>query len=183
MGKIDVFVDTETTGFGHVATPTRDDAIVELGMAYRLNGEIQKIGWICNPGKAFYENGRAAGAFAVNNIQVEDIVLSLPDTEVSRMAKDLLDSIGNVVLHSYNIPFDKPFLDKDPWQFSSKYEWGEDVMDVAHAFFDLPWDYKIGLKRSMERLGLKPIGEPHRAATDAVSAMMVFERIKELSGK
>jgi hypothetical protein len=34
MAKIDVFVDTETTGFGHVADPPRDDAIVEFGMAY-----------------------------------------------------------------------------------------------------------------------------------------------------
>ena len=145
--------------------------------------EIEKIGWLCNPGKKFFGDGRAAEAFAVNNIQVDDIVLSLSDKEVSGMAKDLLDSIGNVVLHSYNVPFDKSFLDRKPWQFSNKYQWGEDVMDVAHAFFDLPWDYKIGLKRSMERLRLKPIGEPHRAVTDAVSAMMVFERIKELSGE
>jgi inhibitor of KinA sporulation pathway (predicted exonuclease) len=56
-------------------------------------------------------------------------------------------------------------------------------MDVAHAFFDLPSDYKIGLKRSMERLGLKPIGEPHRAVTDAVSAMMVFESIKGITDR
>ena len=177
MGKIDVFVDTETTGFGHVANPPRDDAIVEFGMAYRLNGEIEKIGWLCNPGKKFYENGRAAEAFSVNNIRVDEVALSLPDAEVSRMAKDLLDSLGNVVLHSYNIPFDKPFLDRKPWQFSEKYVWGEDVMDVAHQFFDLPWGYKIGLKRTLERLRLEPIGEPHRAVTDAVSAMIVHERI------
>ena len=176
MGKIDVFVDTETTGFGHVANPPRDDAIVEFGMAYRLNGEIEKIGWLCNPGKKFFGDGRAAEAFAVNNIQVGDIVLSLSDKEVSRMAKDLLDSLGNVVLHSYNIPFDKPFLEKSPWNFG-KYQWGKDVMDLAHNFFDLPQDYKIGLKRTLERLRLEPIGEPHRAVTDAVSAMIAYERI------
>ena len=180
MKKIDVFVDTETTGFGHVANPQREDAIVELGIAYRLGEKVEKIGWICNPGKRFFENGRAAQAFSVNNISIDDIVASPSDEAISKTAKDLLDSLGDVVLHSYNIPFDKPFLDKKPWQFSEKYKWGEDVMDAAHDFFDLPWDYKIGLKRTLERLGLKPIGEPHRAATDAVSAMMAYEKILSL---
>ena len=177
MAEVHVFVDTETTGFGHVADPPRDDAIVEFGMAYRLNGEIEKIGWLCNPGKRYYANGRASGALSTSQITEDEIEQALSDKEVSRMARDLLDSLGNVVLHSYNIPFDRPFLEKPPWSFN-KYQWGDDVMDVAHHFFDLPWDYKIGLKRTLERLGLQPIGEPHRAVTDAVSAMMAYEFIK-----
>ena len=179
MDKIDVFVDTETTGFGHVANPQREDAIVELGIAYRFRGKIEKIGWISNPGKQFYENGRAAQAFSVNNISLDDIVAAPSDKVISKTAKTLLDSLGNVVLHSYNIPFDKPFLEKKPWNFG-KYQWGKDVMDLAHDFFDLPQDYKIGLKRTLERLRIVPIGEPHRAATDAVSAMMAYEVILSL---
>lgn len=176
MAEVHVFVDTETTGFGHVANPPRDDAVVELGMAYRLNGDIEKIGWLCNPGKEYYANGRADGAFAVNQISIQEVELALPDTEVSKMANDLLDTLGEVVLHSYNIPFDKSFLEKYPWSFD-KYQWGQDVMDIAHRFFDLPWDYKIGLKRTLERLGLQPIGEPHRAVTDAVSALLAAEEM------
>jgi DNA polymerase III epsilon subunit-like protein len=179
MKKIDVFVDTETTGFGHVANPQREDAIVELGIAYRFRGKIEKIGWVCNPGKRFFENGRAAQAFSVNNISLDDIVAAPSDKVISKTAKTLLDSLGNVVLHSYNIPFDKPFLEKKPWNFG-KYQWGKDVMDLAHDFFDLPQDYKIGLKRTLERLRIVPIGEPHRAATDAVSAMMAYEVILSL---
>ena len=179
MKKIDVFVDTETTGFGHVANPQREDAIVELGIAYRFRGKIEKIGWVCNPGKRFFENGRAAQAFSVNNISLDDIVAAPSDKVISKTAKTLLDSLGNVVLHSYNIPFDKPFLEKKPWNFG-KYQWGKDVMDLAHDFFDLPQDYKIGLKRTLERLRIVPIGEPHRAATDAVSAMMAYEMILSL---
>ena len=179
MDKIDVCVDTETTGFGHVANPQREDAIVELGIAYRFRGKIEKIGWVCNPGKRFFENGRAAQAFSVNNISLDDIVAAPSDKVISKTAKTLLDSLGNVVLHSYNIPFDKPFLEKKPWNFG-KYQWGKDVMDLAHDFFDLPQDYKIGLKRTLERLRIVPIGEPHRAATDAVSAMMAYEVILSL---
>ena len=181
--KIDVFVDTETTGFGHVANPPRDDAIVEIGVAYRQNGSVVRIGFLCNPGTKYYENGRAEQALSVNNIRIDDIIAASSDEIISKAIRVLLDSLGGVVLHSYNIPFDRPFLDRDPWQFSGRYQWGEDVMDVAHAFFDLPSDYKIGLKRSMERLGLKPIGEPHRAVTDAVSAMMVFESIKGITNR
>ena len=110
---------------------------------------------------------------------LDDIVAAPSDKVISKTAKTLLDSLGNVVLHSYNIPFDKPFLEKKPWNFG-KYQWGKDVMDLAHDFFDLPQDYKIGLKRTLERLRIVPIGEPHRAATDAVSAMMAYEVILSL---
>lgn len=32
--------------------------------------------------------------------------------------------------------------------------------------------------RTLERLGIKPQGKPHRAVTDALSAMLVYEAIK-----
>ena len=173
-----VFLDTETTGFGHMATPPREDAIIEIGVAYRLNGSIVKWGSICNPGERYFINGRASEALKVNRISIDDILQAPDSFTVSERLKSMLNDLDEVVLHAYNIPFDRGFLDMKPWLLSRLFRWGEDVMDLSFRYFKLPVGYRIGLARTLERLGIMPDGTPHRADTDAVSALMAYEKIK-----
>ena len=180
MSKTHVFLDTETTGFGKFANRPREDAIVEVGFAYRIDGAVRKWDSMCNPGRQYLDNNRAAEALAVSHIDLTEIMFAQPAVKVSTQLNEALMAAGepeDLVLHAYNIPFDRYFLGLNPWTVGKEYQWGEDVMDMAHNFFQLPAEYKIGLKRSLERLGLNPDGEPHRAVTDAVSAMMVYEAI------
>ena len=175
---VHVFLDTETTGFGHMASPPREDAIIEVGVAYRLNGSIVKWGSICNPGERYFINGRASEALRINQISIDDIFQAPNSFTVSERLKSMLNDLGEVVLHAYNIPFDKGFLDMEPWRLSSLFKWGEDVMDISFRYFQLPSGYKIGLAKTLERLGIMPDGTPHRADTDAVSALMAYEIMK-----
>ena len=175
-----IFIDTETTGLGPFANPRREDAIVEVGIAYRINGRIERWGSLCNPGEKYFRNGRAEEALRVNQISLQDIA-DAPDSRTASMGlRSALKSIGEVELHAYNIPFDKAFLDLEPWNISMDFTWGEDVMDLSFNYFQLPQGYKIGLARTLERLGIRPDGDPHRAATDAVSALMAYERMRDM---
>ncbi len=175
---VHVFIDTETTGLGHVANPRREDAIVEVGIAYRINGRIERWGSICNPGEMYFRNGRAEEALNVNQISLNDITNAPHSEIVSERLNTILKGIGEIELHAYNIPFDRVFLDMEPWHLSDCFQWGDDVMDLAFNYFRLPQGYRIGLARTLERLGLRPDGAPHRAATDAVSALMAYERLR-----
>ena len=178
MTTVHVFIDTETTGLGHVALPRREDAIVEVGIAYRINGRIVRWGSICNPGEMYFRDGRAEEALIVSKISLEDITDAPPSVIVSERLNTILKGIGEIELHAYNIPFDRGFLDLDPWNISRDFRWGDDVMDLAFNYFQLPQGYKIGLARTLERLGLRPDGEAHQATTDAVSALMAYERLR-----
>ena len=177
---VHVFIDTETTGLGHRSNPPREDAIVEVGIAYRINGNIKSWGAICNPGKKYYAYGRAKEAFAINNIN-EDEILNAKDS--ATIAKELnlkLNEPGSILLHAYNIPFDKPFLLREPWNLEAN--WGIDVMKMAHSYFKLPVNYGIRLETVLAKLNIVPDGKPHRAETDAKSTLLAYEAmIKNLN--
>lgn len=175
---IHVFVDTETTGLGHVASPPRGDAVVEIGIAYRAAGVIVTRDWLCNPGAQYLMNGRASEALLVSHIKEEDILSSRPAVRIAKNLKNEMrelekDTALPLVWHAYNIPFDRGFLEKSPWNL--KVNWGEDVMDIAKSYFGLPDGYRISLAKTMEHLGIIPNGQPHRAVTDALSAMLAYE--------
>ena len=176
-----IFIDTETTGLGHVANPPRDDAIIEIGIAYRnINNSIIRKSWLCNPGEKYLEDRYADEALSVSHISKEDIFASKSPQKVVENVVNLFASLGNgraVVFHAYNIPFDSVFLKKEPWNLNLN--WGIDVMDLSRDYFGLPPFYRIKLSTSMNKLGIVADGEPHRASTDAVSAMLVYEAIME----
>ena len=184
-----IFLDTETTGLGLFANPVREDAIIEVGLACRMDNDIYTWGSICRPPKKYFEKGRADEAMKVNCITLEEIkeapgiydVSTELHRKISHISHLPMVDRGNIMLHSYNIPFDRTFLSKRPWLLG-ELTWGEDVMDLAFNHFQLPAGNKIGLARTLERLGIKPEGKPHRAVTDAVSAMLAYEKIKEIEG-
>ena len=186
LNRLHIFFDTETTGLGDLATPPREDAIVEVGMAYRFDGKIITYGNVCKPYDYFFADGRADEALKVSGITMEEISKAKSEYDIAEEVRTILNKLilverQDIVLHSYNIPFDQSFLEDCPWSLGF-YDWGEDVMDLAFRHFQLPTGYKIGLARTLERLGIKPQGKPHRAVTDAVSAMLVYEKIKEIEG-
>ena len=185
-----IFIDTETTGLGHVANPPRDDAIIEIGIAYRnINNSIIRKSWLCNPGEKYFKDGYADEALSVSHISKEDILAARSPYEVRKDIKDytiridkhtatfLFGKVTAPIFHAYNIPFDSVFLEKDPWSFHLT--WGIDIMDLSRDYFGLPSSYRIRLSTSMNKLGIALDGEPHRASTDAVSAMLVYEAIME----
>ncbi len=181
MPELHVFIDTETTGLGHVAKPPRDDRIIELGIAYRDNHNlIVRRSFLCNPGPEYFKDGYSDEAISVSNIGKKDILAAMPDYEVVMDVSNLFDTLNkqsNLIFHAYNIPFDSVFLKKEPWNFDLN--WGIDVMNMAHDFFNLPDDWRISLRRSLELLNIIPQGQPHRADTDAVSTLMLYEEIEK----
>ena len=160
--ELHIFIDTETTGLGHVATPQRDDAIIEIGIAYRdRHNFIRKKSYICNPGPEYFKNGHSDEALSVSKIDVGDILAAKPDYDVAIDARNLFNTLRQyqkLVFHAYNMPFDSVFLQKDPWNFDLT--WGSDVMNMAHDFFNLPDDWRISLRRSLELLDIIPQGQP-----------------------
>jgi len=170
---VHVFIDTETTGLGHRSNPPREDAIVEVGIAYRINGHIKSWGAICNPGKKYYADGRAKEAFAVNNIKEDEILNAEDSTAIANELKIKLTEAGPILLHAYNIPFDKPFLEKEPWSLEAN--WGIDIMKMAHSYFKLPVNHRIRLETVLKSLNIVPDGIPHRAETDARTTLLAYE--------
>ncbi len=178
---VHVFIDTETTGLGHRATPPREDAIVEVGIAYRINGNIKSWGAICNPGKKYYADGRAKEAFAINNMKEDEILNAKDSTTIAGELNLKLNEPGPILLHAYNIPFDKPFLLREPWNLEA--DWGIDVMKMAHSYFKLPVNYGIRLDTVLAKLNIVPDGISHRAETDAKSTLLAYEAMIKNSTK
>jgi DNA polymerase III alpha subunit (gram-positive type) len=179
--QVHVFIDTETTGLGHRSNPPREDAIVEVGIAYRINGNIKSWGAICNPGEKYYAYGRAKEAFAVNNIKEDEILNAEDSATIANELKLRLNEAWPIQLHAYNIPFDKPFLIKEPWNLEA--DWGIDVMNMAHAYFKLPANSRIRLETVLKNLNIVPDGTPHRAETDARTTLLAYEAMLKSTSK
>lgn len=182
---IHVFIDTETTGLGHADWhEEREDAIVEIGIAIRIDGELYSRSWLCNPGEKYFENGRADYALSVSHIPINAIMNAARDTEVALKVKgflaDLLHPLTNrpiPLFHSYNIAFDRPFLEKSPWNF--EYKWGEDPMIMARDILNGKEGKYPKLDDAMHSFGISRKGNAHRAESDAIAALEVFEACKE----
>ncbi|MDG6934679.1 MAG: 3'-5' exonuclease [Nitrososphaerota archaeon] len=176
-----MFVDTETTGLGHLGTPPRIDGIVQIAFAWRnSNGKVKKQSWLCNPGKRMLSGDRAVEAFSKSNLKMKDIQ-SAPAamevaTEVRLFLKENVHS--RVVFHAYNQAFDRPFLEASPWRL--KLNWGDDVMIMASRYLGYTYD-RLALEKALTGLGLdrRVKGPRHRADSDAYAALLVWEEINK----
>ena len=179
-----LFVDVETTGFGHKANPPREDAVLQIGLAWRdSKNNIQTWSRYCNPGERFFENGRAESALKINGI-TKDTTQSAQTAE--KIAQEFwnvvfeLETKGNMAkFYSYNVAFDAPFLAQTPWSVPS-HRFGDCVMLKAQVFMNY---YKWPkLEDAVRRLGINwPKGPAHDAAVDAHAALLVFEAIQDHS--
>ena len=169
---IHVFIDTETTGLGHKDKyEIREDAVVEVGIAYMVNNkEPFSKSWLCQPDSRFLEGNRADKALEVSGLSYRTIYSAPRDYIIAQMVRNHLHSLGNIELHAYNIEFDRPFLEKEPWDFNFK--WGADPMLMAKEIFqEEQW---LSLVKAMERLNIVRHGKPHSAGSDADGAMRVY---------
>lgn len=175
-----IFLGIETTGQGHACGYPREDAIVEIGLAYRLSGEMYAYSWLCRPDQKYLENGRADEALSISHISLDEIHNAPTDSKIALKVKGVLAYLTNPltnspkkILHSYNMAFVRPFLQKSPWHF--EYEWGEDPMLMAMDIINpVPRTFP-SLSESMGYLGILRIGWPHAAQSDAIAAMEVYE--------
>ena len=176
-----IFLDTETTGLGHVAKyEIREDAVVEIGLAFRLDGEIYSRSWLCNPGEKYFQNGRADEALSVSKIPMDAIMNAPSATEVAVHVKGFLANLHYPltnrpipILHSYNIGFDRPFLEKSPWYF--EYDWGADPMLLAADIINPESGRWPRLEDAMHFFNIKREGNAHSALSDAIAALKVHE--------
>ncbi len=175
-----VVVDVETTGLGHAGFPPRADGVVQVGIAWRQDGDVSTWSAYCNPGDGLLAGDRAFEALRINRIPIESIRKSLP---VQAVAKDFWKQVDAVEAESgeaaeflaYNRSFDEGFLKKEPWSVPS-HKWGACVMKRAAAH--LTGGSRLKLARAMQLLAIPwPGGHSHDAAIDAHAALLVNEKI------
>ena len=184
LNRLHIFFDTETTGLGDLATPPREDAIVEVGMAYRFDGKIITYGNVCKPYDYFFADGRANEALKVSGITMEEINKAKSEDDIAEEVRNILNKLilverQDIVLHSYNIPFDQSFLEDCPW-FLGFYDWGEDPMVLASRDMGFNYD-RIALWKAVKYYLIEAPDESryHSALYDAYMAMLIYEKIKE----
>ena len=176
-----IFLDTETTGLGHVAKyEIREDAVIEIGLAFRLDGDIYSRSWLCNPGEKYFQNGRADEALSVSKIPMDAIMNAPSATEVAVHVKGFLANLHYPLtnrpiplFHSYNIAFDRPFLEKSPWNF--EYKWGENPMLLAADIINPESGRWPRLEDAMHFFNINREGNAHSALSDAIAALKVHE--------
>lgn len=179
-----VVVDTETTGFGHTARPPRDDAIIQVGLAYRAeDGRIRTWNEYCNPGPAYLRPGWADRALEVNGLTREQILSAAPAVEAASHLRMKLGLIRTelrkpIQLRAYNRDFDQPFLAAAPWAIPPKM-WGPCIMVETTKHLDGEDARWVGLNMAMLRLNLAWPGPAHRADIDAHAALLVLGTIQK----
>lgn len=180
MKKQVVAVDVETTGLGHLAKPERKDAVVQIGMAWRAKGSVQRWSSYCNPGLEFLKDGRAQEALRLNGIAHELIMDSKPAKIVgeqfwSAVAQIETQSGREVVFKAFNRKFDEPFLRAAPWMIPPG-QWGDCIMLDAQDH--LGYDKWPRLEEAISALGIiPPEGKTHNAERDAHAALLIHESI------
>lgn len=185
MDRFVLVVDVETTGFGHVAKPPRDDRVVQVGLAYRgTDGEIRTWDSVCNPGEAYLAGGRADEALKINGLTVEDVLSAPPAKEVAaefweevEAAERDRDALAE--FRAFNVDFDRPFLSRSPWRVPDR-RWGPCIMKRAAVYLDGADGKWPKLEEAAYMVGLEwPEGGAHDAGVDAQVAMRVDQVLRQ----
>ena len=128
-------IDTETTGLG--AQHYREDAIVQVGAVVVRDGKIiDEFNSCCWPGEKYFLDGRAGAALAINNLNMSELRSSPPDEEVAEDFRRWLSPYLPARITAYNIAFDRPFLEQEPWELHDleELEWGNCIMLYAAEY-------------------------------------------------
>ncbi len=179
---VDVFIDTETTGLGHVASPPRDDAVVEVGIACRLGGEVKKWSTFVKQPPRFFADGRADKALEINRISPGEIAAAPSQEFAFGMLARALESLKATRLVAFNAKFDQPFMEACPefksWLDRSGIAWSC-AQQRAKLVVLVPGH--LSLKTACSKLGIgMEFGSTHRASYDAYLAMLVWEECDRL---
>ena len=177
-----VSIDVETTGLGHKASPPREDAVLQVGIAWRgKNAGVRTWSELCNPGMKFLAGGRAAAALQINGIAPQAVLKARPARTVAgelwRRIRAVEESCGEAAeFRAYNRAFDQGFLAKSPWKIPER-RWGECIM--RKAAYRLAGCDRLKLERAMAMLEIAwPGPRAHDAAYDAHAALLIDERFE-----
>ena len=171
---IHVFLDTETTGLGPFTSPERHDQIIEIAFVWNENGKIKYIQEFSNPGMEYLNN--ADEALNIQGRTIDEIKSYQDMATASRNVKKKLSTLQDPVYHSWNIPFDRYFLEQDPWNLSLN--WGEDPMIMASRYMGYSYD-RIALSKAADyfEIEMPENFRFHTALADAYMAMKIWEVI------
>lgn len=173
---IHVFLDTETTGLGPFTSPAREDQIIEVAFIWREKGKIKAIQELCNPGKEYLRI--ASTALDIQGRTIKDVLAFQDINTAAEKVKKQLSGLDNPVYHSWNIPFDKYFLEQEPWHLMGT--WGEDPMVITSRYLGYQYD-RIALQKAALYFDLKLPDNMrfHTALSDAFMAMRIWEVIQD----
>ncbi len=127
-----IVVDTETTGLGQ--QKGREDAVVQVGAVVISGGMIEdRFSEYCWPGERYFEDGRAAKALAVNELDIELLRKASPSRSVAAAFRNWLKFHLPGTMTAYNVAFDRPFLELPPWSLHEieGLRWGKCIMIEA----------------------------------------------------
>jgi DNA polymerase-3 subunit epsilon len=162
-----VAIDIEATGLD-----PNEDRIIEVACVVFHRGEVERHGWLINPGRAISEESRA-----VHNISDDDVRDSPPFAEV---APKILAVLARGVPLAYNADFDRAFLMAEFGRTGT----GRGDVPALRKNVDwldpLTWARELqqaekskSLSAVAERLGIEA-GQAHRAVDDAHTAGRVL---------
>ena len=169
---IHVFCDTETTGLGPFGKPERKDQIIEVAFIWREGREIKYIQELFNPGLQYLV--KAQEALKIQGRTLTEVFEYKPIDKAYSTLVGQLPYLHDEVYHSWNIPFDRFFLEQDPFHFIL--EWGEDPMVLASRYMGYSYD-RIALWKAAEYFEIKMPENYrwHTALADAYMAMRIWE--------
>lgn len=133
----------------------------------------------CNPGDDFLAGGRAEEALRITGLEEVRIRQAPPAAEAALRLSRILGNLATettVRITTYNIDFDKAFLEADPWRLPGP--WGGCIMRNAHKTLN-PQGKWPRLTEACEMLGIAYPGRAHDARYDAHAALLVHEAIEE----
>ncbi len=168
-----IYIDTETTGFD----PVRDK-IIEVGaVAWDQGVELGAFERLTWPGEPAFARLMSASVHRpINQVSVDKLRASPLPQEVAGELREFLARFPGASIHSYNVEFDRRFLNRCPWLLREG--WGECVMHASAR--GGKW---IKLGEATVQFGLKFEGEAHTALADAQMAAKVhWEILRRRSG-
>ena len=163
-----VAIDVEATGLD-----PNEDRVIEVACVVFSRGEVERHGWLINPGRPISEESRA-----VHNISDDDVKDSPPFAEV---ADQILAVLARGVPLAYNADFDRAFLMAEFGRAAKTDRQDVPALRKAVDWLDpLVWARELqqaekskSLSSVAERLGIEA-GTAHRAVDDAHTAGKVL---------
>jgi DNA polymerase-3 subunit epsilon len=163
-----VAIDVEATGLD-----PNEDRVIEVACVVFSSGQVERHGWLINPGRPISEESRA-----VHNISDDD-VRDAPS--FAQVAEQILAVLGRGVPLAYNAEFDRAFLMAEFGRLSSGERSDVPALRNGVDWLDpLVWARELqqaekskSLSSVAERLGIEA-GTAHRAVDDAHTAGRVL---------
>jgi DNA polymerase III subunit epsilon len=162
-----VAIDVEATGLD-----PNEDRVIEVACVVFGRGQVERHGWLINPGRPISEESRA-----VHNISDDDVRDAPPFAQV---ADQILAVLARGVPLAYNAEFDRAFLMAEFGRVAGERPDVPALRNGVDWLDPLTWARELqqaekskSLSVVAERLGIEA-GQAHRAVDDAHTAGRVL---------